>query len=251
MSVKENMVLCLSGFDPTGGAGILADIKAIEAAGSYGMGVITANTIQTEKHFLSNEWIDQKYIIRQLKTLLQEYKFRVIKIGIIENLTFLEEVITIITDKNPDIKIVWDPVLKSTTGYEFHSQVHELQLNNILTKISLITPNIPEYKILFNDKQPSAISIGRCAVLLKGGHGTNNQTIDKLYIENKEFLFYGNKSKYSKHGSGCVLSSTIAGHLALDFSLNKACEKAKNYMNNFIISNKSLLGKHMYNYDEN
>lgn len=250
MSVKENMVLCLSGFDPTGGAGILADVKAIEATGSYAMGVITSNTIQTEKQFLSNEWIHQNYIIHQLKTLIHEYKFKVIKIGIIENLTFLEEVITIIIDKNPEIKIVWDPVLKSTTGYEFHSQLQELQLNNILTKISLITPNIPEYKILFDNKQPFEISTGRCAVLLKGGHSIKNQIIDKLYVENTEFLFYGNKSKYSKHGSGCVLSSTIAGYLAQGFSLNKACEKAKNYMNNFINSDKSLLGKHIYNYDE-
>lgn len=249
MSVKENMVLCLSGFDPTGGAGILADIKAIEATDSYGMGVITANTIQTEKQFLSNEWIDQNYIISQLKALLREYNFRVVKIGIIESLAFLEEVITIIIDKNPEIKIVWDPVLKSTTGYEFNSQVQELQLNNIITKITLITPNIPEYKMLFNEKQPSEISKGRCAVLLKGGHGVDNQIIDKLYIEGTEDLFYGNKSKYSKHGSGCVLSSTIVGYLAQGLSLCKSCEKAKNYMNNFIDSDKSLLGKHIYNYD--
>ena len=57
------------------------------------------------------------------------------KIGIIENLAFLEEVIAIIFDKNPEIKIVWDPVLKSTTGFEFHSQVNEQQLNNILIRL--------------------------------------------------------------------------------------------------------------------
>jgi hydroxymethylpyrimidine/phosphomethylpyrimidine kinase len=250
MSVTDNMVLCLSGFDPTGGAGILADIKAIETTGNYGMGIITANTIQTEKQFLSNEWINQNFIIRQLKTLLQEYNFKVIKIGIIESLTFLEDIINMITNENPEIKIVWDPVLKSTTGYEFHSQINELQLNNILSKISLITPNIPEYKILFNDKQPSEISKSSCAVLLKGGHGTNNQIIDKLYVNDEQNLFYGEKSKYSKHGSGCVLSSLIAGHLAQGFSLYKSCKKAKNYMDDFINSEKSLLGRHIYNYDE-
>lgn len=249
MSVRENMVLCLSGFDPTGGAGVLADIKAIEVTGSYGMGIITANTIQTESQFLSNEWINQNFIINQLKILLQEYTFKAVKIGIIENFTFLEEVIKIIIEKNPKIKIVWDPVLKSTTGYDFHSQLQELQINNILSKINLITPNIPEYRLLFKDLQPVEISKNKCAILLKGGHGIDNEIIDKLYIESSEDLFYGEKSNYSKHGSGCVLSSTIAGYLAQGYSLDKACEKAKNYMNKFIDSDKSLLGKHLYNYD--
>lgn len=250
MSVKENMVLCLSGFDPSGGAGILADIKAIEATGAYGMGVITANTIQTENQFISNEWINQEYVILQLKTLLKSYHFKAIKIGIIENLIFLEEIIYIIKSENSEINIIWDPVLKSTTDYEFHSQINTKLLKNIISKISLITPNIPEFKILFKDQLACEIVKNGCAVLLKGGHDINQQISDKLFISNEEHIFCGDKSKYAKHGSGCVLSSTIASFLSQNYSLVKACNKAKNYMNNFIDSDPSLLGKHLYNYAE-
>jgi len=251
MSVKENMILCLSGFDPTGGAGILADIKTIEATGMYGMGIITANTIQTEELFLSSGWVAHDYIIKQLTTLLNAYRFNTVKIGITESLGLLLRIINIIKDKNPDIKIIWDPVLKSSTGHDFHSQINEESLHAILSKIYLITPNIPEYKILFNDKKYDETGKKSFALLLKGGHSKSDKITDKLYINNKEILFNGNKSKSAKHGSGCVLSSAIASFVSQGYSLIEACEKSKDYMNYFINSDHSLLGKHLYNYESN
>ena len=68
-------------------------------------------------------------------------------------------------------------------------------------------------------------------------------------MHNEIDSFYGDKSKYTKHGSGCVLSSAIASFLAQNYSLIEACKKAKYYMNNFIDSDQSLLGKHLYNYE--
>lgn len=248
MSIKESMVLCLSGFDPTGGAGMLADIKTIEATGAYGMGILSANTIQTEDQFISIEWINQEYLINQLTTLLKTYQFKAVKIGIIKNLSLLEIVIGIINEKNPDLKIIWDPVLKSTSGHEFHSQINQDLLINILSRINLITPNLIEYKVLFENKPANELTIN-CPVLLKGGHGNSLQITDRLYINDKEYQFNGTRSKHSKHGSGCVLSSAIAGFLAQNNSLIEACEKAKKYLNYFIDSDQSLLGKHLYNND--
>ena len=247
MSIKENMVLCLSGFDSTGGAGILSDIKTIEATGAYGMGILTANTIQTEDQFISNEWINQEYLINQLTTLLTKYRFKAIKIGIIENFSFLKKVIDIINEKQSDVKIIWDPVLKSTSGHEFHSQINQDLLINILSKINLITPNLIEYKVFFENGPANELSIN-CPVLLKGGHDNSRRITDRLYINDKEYQFNGTRSKYSKHGSGCVLSSAIASFLAQNNSLIEACKKAKDYLNYFIDSDQSLLGKHLYNH---
>ena len=116
MSIKERMVLCLSGFDPTGGAGMLADIKTIEATGAYGMGILSANTVQTEDQFISSGWINHEYLTNQLTTLLKAYQFKAVKIGIIESFSLLKRVIGIINENNlgPCFKIDFRPRVSFT-----------------------------------------------------------------------------------------------------------------------------------------
>ena len=95
--MKSNRPYCLSiaGFDPTAGAGVLADIKTFETLDVYGMGIITSNTLQTDTLFIHVDWIDIETIKKQLKTLLNTYDFKTMKIGLIKDFNTLFQIITL------------------------------------------------------------------------------------------------------------------------------------------------------------
>lgn len=236
-------VLTIAGFDPTGGAGILADIKTIHMFGLYGFAVVTANTIQTERTFVKPCWIRQDEIKEQLNVLLRAHTFDVVKIGIVESLDLLEEIIGILRSHNSQCRIIWDPVLKSSTGFSFHTNLENDRLNEILKSVYLVTPNFHEAEILgLLEGNPY------CNVLVKGGHRNDGSSDDILYLKNEGRQAF--RSAYlngaAKHGSGCVLSSAIASSLKQGFLLAGSCERAKNYVREFLLSEEGLLGKHEF-----
>ena len=153
MSKKNKYILTIAGFDPSGGAGILADIKTFEQYQCVGMGVQTANTIQIENEFLSVNWIDENIVISQLELLLTKYRFSYVKVGLIPSLEFLQNVISIIQLNNNHTKIIWDPILSASTGFDFNHNLNDLE--SILKQVYLITPNWNEVKKL--SKQTDAI----------------------------------------------------------------------------------------------
>jgi hydroxymethylpyrimidine/phosphomethylpyrimidine kinase len=125
----------------------------------------------------------------------------------------------------------------------------ENDLVEVLRKIYLITPNIDE-AVIFG-KVDSAIDASKkmsefCAVFLKGGHSEGDQSTDILFYKNQEIAFAQNRLEgYSKHGSGCVMSSAIAAYLAKGEELQIACAKAKKYIHSYLQSSNSLLGYHV------
>lgn len=242
---KRPLVLSIAGFDPSGGAGILADIKTFEQNKVQGMGVITGNTIQTEDQFLKVDWIDEQFIENQINLLLEQYQFNYIKVGLIPNLEFLLKLTQI--PKVKEAKIIWDPILSSSSGFDFKHQLE--QLEDVLSSIYLITPNWNEVKILsqVEDAQLGATKLAQFTnVYLKGGHATETVGKDHLYTTKGKVYPFNSMGKYptAKHGSGCVLSSALAANLSRDFPLIKGCLKAKKYTTEFLESNKSLLGYH-------
>lgn len=246
MSDLRPNVICISGFDPSGGAGILADIKTLEMHRVQGLGVCSALTFQNESSFSGMEWISEKNILLQLDALLQTYNPKVVKVGIIENLKLLKLLIDKLKAKVPEVIIVWDPVLKASAGFDFHKMIQQEELNSIMQKIDLITPNLPESQQLFGSTDPDQINqLTSCAILLKGGHSDNKLATDVLIDRGTKQLFqHKKKTGFSKHGTGCILSSAIAANLALGNSLSDSCLLAKEYIQTILTSNKTQLAYH-------
>jgi hydroxymethylpyrimidine/phosphomethylpyrimidine kinase len=244
-------VLSIAGFDPSSGAGITSDIKTFEAHGVYGLGVCSAITIQNDVEFNEVEWIDIQFILKQTDILLQRFKPEYCKIGLIKDFDTLAQLTDYLTHHN--IKIVWDPILKASAGFVFHA-VDKLNfstemLRRILSQLVLITPNLPEYERLnhiLRAKNPEEwLSTGLQSLLVKGGHSDNDICTDILYQKGAKNKFENARIiAYDKHGTGCVLSSAIVARLALGENLSNACFLAKEYVNQFIKSNNSLLGEH-------
>jgi len=248
MSTNRSIALSIAGFDPIGGAGVLADIKTFEQHQVTGFAITTANTIQTENEFFEIEWTDLNFVTRSIETLFQNYKIKAVKIGIVPSLDYLNQILSTIKTVSPITQIVWDPVLKSTTDFNFITIENQLELNKILSKIDLITPNYNEAEILFPGFIPNQLSLKNetpCAILLKGGHNPIEIGTDRLFLKNEIIdLLPSNKKCFEKHGSGCVLSSAIASNLALDQTLTEACKNAKTYIEKFLSSNSTLIGYH-------
>ena len=240
-------VLSIAGFDPSGGAGILADIKTFEAHHTLGLGVCSALTYQTESVFEGVSWIAQEQIRNQLAPLLKAYTFDYVKIGLIENIGVLNSIINYLLSKNPAIRIVWDPILSASAGYEFHTSIPEKQLIELIEKIYLITPNLKEIKQLLPRlaEEEAAMQLSKhCTVFLKGGHSLTNTSNDILFTKGEKVVFESERLHNDKHGTGCVLSSSITALLAKGVSLEEACKKAKEYTANFLTSTSTLLGYH-------
>ena len=249
MSLARKYVLSIAGFDPSGGAGVLADIKTFESNKVYGLGVISANTFQNDTEFKNVDWIPVEKIIEQITILQKRFEFEYVKIGLIENLGVLNKVISHLNTQISNLKIIWDPILKASAGFEFHKEVDKLLLEKICRQLYLITPNVPEVLSLgsFQDATENAKQLSQyCNVFLKGGHAEKKVGYDTLFLkEGKQFSFRPKiKNVFPKHGSGCVLSSAITANLDKGEDLHRACLKAKQYTEKILSSNKTLLGYH-------
>lgn len=241
--------MSLAGLDPSAGAGLLADIKTFEALGTYGMGVCTALTVQTDTHFISVEWQTAAQIIAQAKPLLEKFPIHCCKIGIMKDVHTMLEVISAITAIRADMRIILDPVLKASAGYTFHDNTQLSAWKEVLQQLYLLTPNYDEALLLSGlpDGQEAAAALSAyCAVLLKGGHRAAQPGMDSLYIHDEVLdIPSGHQEVFPKHGSGCVLSAAITAQLAAGTSLPAACITAKLYTEKFLASHSSLLGYHI------
>ncbi|AOW09121.1 hydroxymethylpyrimidine/phosphomethylpyrimidine kinase [Flavobacterium gilvum] len=247
MSKNRPFVLTIAGFDPSAGAGVLADIKTFEQHRVQGFAINTGNTIQTENEFFEMQWTDVNFVLKSIAVLLKNYNIEAIKIGIVPSLDYLKEIVFAIKKKSSNTKIIWDTVLKSSTEFNFLDIKNQKLLNEILTKIDLITPNYNEMQKIFpgfnlnSNIIPSEVR----GLLLKGGHNPNEIGVDYLHTPNNTYkLVPTNKDCYEKHGSGCVLSAAITANIALGHELKTACQKAKTYTENYLLSNPTKLGFH-------
>jgi hydroxymethylpyrimidine/phosphomethylpyrimidine kinase len=244
---KRPYILTIAGFDPTGGAGVLADCKTFEKHKCLGMAVITANTIQTENKFIALNPVDEDIVLRQLEALLKQYYFKYVKIGLVPNLELLQLCIDLLKKYLPEIKIIWDPVLSATAGKDFDLNLNIL--DNLLNSVFLLTPNFDEVKILAQEEnsfQAAEKLAQKTNIYLKGGHNPDNPGKDYLYYHQKCYpLNPKQKQKiYPKHGSGCILASAITANLSKGYPILKASLRSKRYIEKVMSSNPSLLGFH-------
>ena len=246
MSKERPYCLSIAGFDPSGGAGIVADCKTFEQLKVHGLSVVTCNTIQTEDQFFSYNWIDTSVIIDQLNKLLDRYPVRYIKIGLIRDVEMLTAVLNILTERIEKPVIIWDPILRPTSGgEEIKNERFSSELNTILKSITIITPNVPEFEHLFGEKKPTEVNTQYEQTLyLKGGH-SEIKGKDSLFHKGKIYPINPKiKTERQKHGTGCIFSSALTAYLSRDYPLIKSCLGAKEYVEKRIISNPTLLAYH-------
>jgi hydroxymethylpyrimidine/phosphomethylpyrimidine kinase len=241
MATTNPFALAIAGFDPSAGAGILADIKAFEHCKVYGQAVCTALTIQNEKHFEKSKWLPWEQIKAQLEILFKVRNFEHIKIGLVEGPKTLELIFKWLRKKSPKSFILWDPILKASSGFEFHKQ-NAVSWQKLFAYANLITPNLPEAKFLGIEKGYSQTS-----VLLKGGHSPVNASKfcqDILLPANSPAVvkFVSKRIDAQRHGSGCALSALIIANLAKHNDLEKAIRKAKSAMQMFFANGTGKLG---------
>lgn len=245
---NRKIILSVAGFDTCGGAGTLADIKTFQSIGAYGMAVITALTLQSENKVQYIHWRKIKDIQQDIEFLLQHYPISYFKIGIVKNLEMLNTILQIAEQRK--IKVIWDPVLKTSSLKQVFQKSNLNSIINILTKIHCITPNAIEATELSGKK--SILEAGKhlstyTNVIIKGGHLAENTGTDYLFLHQKNKAIaippqLKNKKIYPKHGSGCVFSSALTTYLAFGYSLKTSAQKAKHFTEKFLSSHKGLLG---------
>ena len=227
------IVMSIAGVDPSGGAGVLTDIKAFQAIGVYGTGVVTALTAQNPYKFFSTMPIPEEYIEEQIDSVLDAYEVEFIKTGML----YSPEIIKMVSKKieQYDLKAVVDPVMVATSGGDLTREDLAKAMNKyLLPKSILTTPNISEAEKLTNSKISSkedaikASELIGCNNIITGGHldGINTINIDgDVSIIKQELIKTDNL-----HGTGCNLSAAITAFLAKNNDLYTAIQKALDYV---------------------
>ena len=244
----KSKILIIAGSDSSGGAGIQADIKTVTALGSYAMTAITAVTIQNTTGVKSIVPIEPKKISEQIEFTSKDIKPDVIKIGMLHSTKVIKSVIRSL-DLIKVKKIILDPVMIAKGGAKLiDDKAVELLRNELIKKVTLITPNIPEAEILTNTKIKTKedmilaasilINLGAKNVFIKGGH-LDSKAVQDIFVNKKEIMLIKNKriTTSNTHGTGCTLSSAISTFFACGKTLKKSCELATMYVNNSIRSN--------------
>jgi hydroxymethylpyrimidine/phosphomethylpyrimidine kinase len=233
------VVLSIAGSDPSGGAGIQADLKTFSAFGVYGLSVITSLTVQNTRGIREVFDLPPAFIRKQLNSVYQDFTIDAVKIGMLGTKGAVEVVRQLLAAKNQK-NIVLDPVLRASTGKELLKEEGiELLKRKLLPLARIVTPNLTEAAIFsglevrdlpsMKEAARRIKALGVKSVLIKGGHLPESAT--DLFYDGRDFIpFKAKRIKGEFHGTGCTLSSAIAAGLAKGGSMKKAIQEAKQYL---------------------
>jgi hydroxymethylpyrimidine/phosphomethylpyrimidine kinase len=235
-------VLLVSGLDPSGGAGFLADARVATLLGCRPVGVVTALTDQNSLAVVAANPVDSLVVGELLSTLLSDVEVSAVKIGMLGHAATARAVGEAL--KLTAAPVVWDPVLRPTRGDVdlFDGDAREA-LEELAPHLTVITPNAEEASLLsgihVHDEESALAAakklraLGVPAVLVKGGHLAGpDQAVDLLVMPDGETPLRGPRVQLDQpvHGTGCALSTAIACHLAFGRSLREACVDAKEFV---------------------
>ena len=229
------VVLCFSGHDPCGGAGIQADIEVISSHGCHAATIITCLT-QQDTHNVVTIWPqDAPQFTAQALTLINDLNIAVIKIGLIGSAEIAVS-ITDIIKKLPNIPVVFDPVLAAGGGRDMSNHaLRKAIINQLLPYVSLITPNSHEARLLtgktvLSDCAATLQAMGADYVLITGSH-ENTATVDNsLFMpDQKSQTFHWQRLSAEYHGSGCTLASACAALMARGLDIYTAVTEAQDF----------------------
>lgn len=242
----------IAGSDPSGGAGIQADLKTFSALGVYGAAAITSLTAQNTLGVTGVHQVPAAFVSAQVDSVLTDLAVGAIKIGMVGAEEAIEAIVSSLT-KQPLRNIVVDPVMIATSGDRLLAPGAIASLRDDLLPLALVvTPNLPEAAELLGEdvahdedgivKQGKRIlGFGSHAVLIKGGHGEGAESIDYLVTRDTVIRLPAKRiATNNTHGTGCSLSSAIAAGLAKGEDLETAVRHAKGFVNMAIAAADSL-----------
>lgn len=230
------VVLCLSGHDPSGGAGLQADIEALLAQGCHAAPAVTALTVQDTVDVTDFRVLDRAWVLAQANAVLGDSRVEAVKLGMLGSLEIVDTVVELMT-AHPHLPLVCDPVLRAGGGGRLGKDEVGYAIRERLLPLSAIaTPNLPEARILAELPDGSADQCAEkllpygASLLITGGHGDEQQVHNRLYLsDGTSHTFTCQRLPGSYHGSGCTLASALAGRLALGQDLVGAVRTALDY----------------------
>ncbi|MCF7201173.1 hydroxymethylpyrimidine/phosphomethylpyrimidine kinase [Pseudomonas oligotrophica] len=230
------VVLCLSGHDPVGGAGLQADIEALLAQQCHAAPAVTALTVQDTVDVTDFRVLDRAWVLAQAEAIIADLPVAAVKLGMLGSVEMVETVLEIM-GRLPGVPLVCDPVLRAGGGGSLGKDEVGYALRERLFPASTIaTPNLPEARILAELPEGTA---DECAerllphiehLLITGGHGDEHEVHNRLYCrDGSRHDFTCARLPGSYHGSGCTLASALAGRLALGQDVVGAVRSALDY----------------------
>jgi len=242
-------ILTIAGSDSGGGAGIEADIKTITALGGYALTSITAVTAQNTLGVFGVHALPAEFVRLSIETVLKDIGADAVKLGMLTN----EAIIRAVAAALPlGIPIILDPVMVATSGAVLlpDGAIAAL-ISELLPRAAIVMPNLPEAAKLTGlpldteDERIAAgrrlIAMGAQAALIKGGHGTGDVLTDYLVTSNAvEAISLPRLQTKNTHGTGCTMASAIATGIAQGMDLSAAVNRARNYLQNAILTAPSF-----------
>ncbi len=230
------VVLCFSGHDATGGAGISADIQAISSQGCHASSVITCLTVQDSIDVSSLIPIGEDIVIQSARAVLEDMPVAAFKLGLMGSVDVIEAVHSILYDYQ-DIPVIFDPVLASGAGTELaDNDIVEAMQNLLLPITDVLTPNTMEAATLVPEADtPAAMANGLLDrgcdhVLITGTHDDNRHVVNRLYHNHREIdHFEWPRLPHEYHGSGCTLAATLSALIALGLDPLSAAREAQHF----------------------
>ncbi|QDP98730.1 bifunctional hydroxymethylpyrimidine kinase/phosphomethylpyrimidine kinase [Microlunatus elymi] len=236
-------MLSIAGSDPSGGAGIQADLKTATALGVYGAAAITSLTVQNTRGVTGIHPVPAGFVADQIVAVLTDLEVAAIKIGMLATAEIAAAVAEVLRAR-PGPAIVLDPVVIATSGDRLVTpEVTAVIKDELLTLATVITPNLPETGTLLDHEPPTTVAEmslaaqelrtqGSAAALVKGGHLGRSETITDVLADADGVINFSGPyvPTANTHGTGCTLSSAIASELASGRRLRPAVEAAKNYL---------------------
>lgn len=253
-------VLVFAGHDPSGGAGIQADIEAISAQGAHALTIVTALTVQDNNRVSAVYPVDAKILRAQFAQLFAHIPIAAVKIGIVgsqENANAIAQCVETLQASQAHIPVVVDPVLGSGGGHALAVDDAVVAVQAVLRRAILITPNLPELRRLVSTERTDELKAIRlctefnCDVLLKGGHAQSEDVVNSWYqhaqliqstLQNQHphphqhpQYFHARSWRWPRlegefHGTGCTLAASIAAQLALGKTLEESLSAAQAYV---------------------
>ncbi len=234
-------MLVVAGSDSSGGAGIVRDIETLAAFGVKASVAVTAVTVQTHHGVEHVDVVPAERVAQQMRAALTANQVDAIKIGMLATVATITAVASVLAD-HPDVPVVLDPVLASTSGGMLLAPNAKASLHRLFRQCALITPNLLElsYLTASAEGEPTEDAIaqarrlvgaGMQAVLVKGGHGDGLESVDTLVQAGHAVERFGApRLAVSMRGTGCMLASAIAARLAFGDNLVTAVSDAKAFV---------------------
>lgn len=256
---KYNIALTIAGSDPSGGAGMQADLKTFSALGVYGASAIVALVDENTQGVYGVHPVPAEFVAGQIRSVIDDIGVDAVKIGMLHDSELIHTVKDTLAEYPAVRNIVLDPVMVATSGDPLLLPEAVATLRDVLVPYSrVITPNLPEASLLLGETvdrqdqlEDAAVALSRkcgdVSVMLKAGHLEDEMLVDIFY--NAETgrtmrLPAPKVDTVNTHGTGCTMSSAIAAGLAKGYSLDDAVLSAKEYLYNAIKSGASyVIGK--------